>query len=407
MLMIDLVSHQMEHTKTEVNMQIRLTHYTVVDGHCIFGGYVGLEPILIIYDPFKNTNSIVPGFFLTETELLDVRPNKNSTFNILLSQHTQGKKKLIFRTLDKMGNILVEDEMAIDEEKTIMSGVSSVLEHDEVLIAGAFTFHNSKQASGIFNCVIDPFSDQPLQYTEFHQLQHFLDYLSDKKANKIKQKASQRENLGKPPEYRMNVGIHRIEEFKGGFALFGESFTMSTSGSANSVSSYSNPYSRAYGSSNGYQPFGSRYYTGQFPYSSTLVSNEMRLMEGFVIGFDIKGKRLWDYSITMDEFKTPSSEQVSDFVVKRNVPYFLFKDENELRFSNHNTDTIETKKVKPIPIKLLSEFEESKSTDEYEGNVRQWFGPNLYVWGVQTVRDSKVKGNDSRRVFYINKIRVD
>lgn len=405
-LMVDLGSQLIQFSKTEVKLQIRLTHYTVVDGCSVFGGYVISEPVLIIFDPIKEHNIIVPGFFFTDTELLDVRPNKNNTFNILLSQRTQGKKKLIFRTIDKLGNILIEDEMAIDEEKSIVSGVVSVLEHDEVMIAGAFTFNNSKLASGVFSSLIDPFSDQRIQYTEFHQFQHFLDYLPEKKASKIREKAS---NRGKrPPDFKTHVGVHRIEEFKGGFAFFGESYILS-SGSSNPYSNPAfNPSARAYGSPYSFTPFSNRYYNNPYQYPSVVSSEELRMIEGFVIGYDFKGRRLWDYSIPMDDYKAVGREQVSDFTVHNDIPHFLFKKENELKFSNHSTDTLKINEALTLPIQLKNEYEESKSSDDDLGNVRHWYDNYFYVWGVQTVKDIRKEGHlPSRRVFFINKIQLD
>ena len=282
-LMVDLGSQLIQFSKTEVKLQIRLTHYTVVDGSSVFGGYVTSEPVLIIFDPIKESNIIVPGFFLPETELLDVRPNKNNTFSILLSQRTQGKKKLIFRTLDKLGNILIEDEMGIDEEKTVLSGVVSVLEHDEVMIAGAYTFNNSKLASGIFSSMIDPYSDQRLQYTEFHQFQHFLDYMSDKRASKIREKASLRSN--RPPDFKTHLGVHRIEEFKGGFAFFGESYILSTGSSGSYSNSAYNPSARAYGNPSSFTPFSNRFYNNPYQYPSSVASEELRIIDGFLFWF--------------------------------------------------------------------------------------------------------------------------
>jgi len=410
MFTIDLASQNAQTSKMEVKLQIRLTHYTVVDGNSVFGGYVAREPVLVIYDPIKNNNIMVPGFFLTDTELLDVRPNGNNTFNILLSQRTMGKKKIIFRTFDKAGNILIEDEIPIEEEKTILTGASSVLLHDEVLIAGAYSFNNGKQASGIFSCLIDPFSEQEVEFTEFHQLQHFFDYMSDKRASKIREKSTQRENYGKPPEFKTNVSVHRIEEFKGGFALFGESYTLSSSSSTNAFNGpYFSPASRTYGyPSPLYSPYSSRYYNNPYTYSPTTTVEEMHMTEGFVVGFDFKGKRLWDYAIPMDDHKTAGRDQVSDFTVHKKVPYFLFKDENNIKFSNHSTDTLKLNEAQSIPIKTKNDLEEAKSNDESEGNVRHWYGSTFYVWGVQTVKSIKPKGVDSsRRVFFINKVEID
>src|SRR5207247_1999665 len=115
--------------------------------------------------------------------------------------------------------ILVEDEIPIDEDKVILSAATSILEHDEVLIGGAFAYKNDKQASGIFSCLIDPFSEQPVRYVELHQLRHFLDYLPEKKARKVRAKAGERSNYNKPLSFHVSINIHRIEEFENGFAL--------------------------------------------------------------------------------------------------------------------------------------------------------------------------------------------
>lgn len=400
---IDLSAHSIRNAETEVKLQIRLTHYTVTDGNCIFGGYVGLEPVLVIFDPSRNKNIMVPGFLLTETELLDVRPNKNSTFNVLLAQRVQGQKKIIFRTFDKNGTILVEDEIPVEEGKTILSGASSVLEHDEVLIAGSFAFQNNRQASGIFSCLIDPFAEQPVQYTEFHQLQHFLDYLSDKKANKIKQRATERENYNKNSDFRTNVSIHRIEEFSGGFALFGESYTASSPSSYTYTNPYGNPTARSASTPYFYTPYNSRYYNNPYLYQPASLAAELRMLQGFVIGFDYKGRRLWDYTIPMDDLKVYSRDQVSDFVVSNNTPFFLYKDEGEVKFSNHGTDTLQAEAPQTIPIRLNNAFEEDKPTDTDEGNVRQWYARSFYVSGVTSIKDSR-PGISNRRVFFINKI---
>lgn len=404
---VDLQSKEVQTSTVEFKLQIRLTHYTVAGRNCFFGGYVGMEPVLLVFDPIKKKNLIVPGFFLTETELLDVRPNNNSTVNVLLAQRISGKKKLIFRTFDKNGSILIEDEIPIDEGKTILSGASSVLEHDEVLIAGSFAFNNNKQASGIFSCLIDPFGEQPVQYTEFHQLQHFLDYLSDKKASKIRQRATQREGYGKNPEYKTNITIHRIEEFNDGFALFGESYLSSTS--ANNNYAYSNPYGNPYARTGGtpypyYSTMGSRYYNNPYLYQTSTVSTDIRIVQAFTIGFSFKGNRVWDYTAPMGDLKAYTREQVSDFVVAADgIPHFLYKEENDLKFSNHGTDTLQTLEPKAIPIRLNNAFEESRPVDDQEGHVRQWYADNFYVWGVTNIKDSR-PAIPNRRVFFINKV---
>jgi len=131
------------------------------------------------------------------------------------------------------------------------------------------------------------------------------------------------------------------------------------------------------------------------------------MTEGFVIGFDFKGRRLWDYAIPMEDYRAAGRDQVSDFAIHRNTPYFFFKDEDNLKFSNHNTDTLQLNEAQSIPIKLKNDWEEAKSSGDSEGNVRHWYGSTFYVWGTQTVKSLKSRSESPRRVFFINKITVD
>ena len=404
MLWIDLSSHEIKQSSIDVKLQIRLTHYTVSGNNCVFGGYVSREPVLLIHDPDKNNTIIVPGFFLTDTELMDVRPNANETFNIVLFQRTITDKKIIFRTINNVGSILVEDEIPIDDEKTILSAVTSMLEHDEVLIGGAFAYKNDKQATGIFSCMIDPFANQSVQYVELPILKHFLDYLPEKKAKKVRDKSNERTNYNKPLNFHTNINVHRVEEFKNGFALFGESFIAST---ASATNMYTGPYHNQF-TPFAYTPYASRYYNNPYLYPAAPVIEEMRMQGGFVIGFDFKGRRVWDYSIPMDELKIPGRDQVSDFMVVKNAPYFIYKDDNELKFAHQPVDTSRISNTSIIPIKLQNEGEQAKPKEDALGNVRYWYDNFFYVWGIQSIRQRDRRDLDSsRRVFFINKIQVE
>jgi hypothetical protein len=161
-----------------------------------------------------------------------------------------------------------------------------------------------------------------------------------------------------------------------------------------------NPYS--------YTPFANRYYNNPYLGSATAAIEEMRMLEGFAIGFDFKGNRLWDYSIPMDELKIPGRDQVSDFVVFDNVPHFIFKVDNELKYVHHQADTSRISDPFSVGIKLKYEVDQAKEREDMEGNVRHWYEDNFYVWGIQSIKQSERKDIDSsRRVFFINKIQVE
>ena len=61
--------------KQELNFKI--THFSIAGGSVILGGYVNREPAVILYELKADQTKIVPGFFLSDTELLDLRINLN------------------------------------------------------------------------------------------------------------------------------------------------------------------------------------------------------------------------------------------------------------------------------------------------------------------------------------------
>ncbi|NJO69083.1 MAG: hypothetical protein HC830_07180 [Bacteroidetes bacterium] len=58
--------------------------------------------------------------------------------------------------------------------------------------------------------------------------------------------------------------------------------------------------------------------------------DEIKTSEAVLVSFDAKGKVIWDYSMKLDEMKMPGIEQVSDFCIREDKVYFLYKKESEL-----------------------------------------------------------------------------
>jgi hypothetical protein len=80
-----------------------------------------------------------------------VRVNSNNTFNVVVADRTNKQKmKLVLKTFDAQGALLLEDAMEVNTKKMILSGISSTLRNDDLLIAGTWTLGNSKQASGVY-----------------------------------------------------------------------------------------------------------------------------------------------------------------------------------------------------------------------------------------------------------------
>ena len=386
---------------------IRLTHFNVIENKAILAGYISAEPAILLFDLDNDQGRIVPGLFVRNTQLLDVRVNSNNTFNIVLSESpSKVKKKLVIKTFDQTGSLLLDDPIEVESNKTILSAVTSSLLRDELLIAGTWSEGVNQQAAGFYSVTVDPYNEQKINYYDFPQLNHFLGYLSVKRQAKTKAKADKRRAAGKLPDFRVAASPVRIEETKDGFLFFFEAHSSATQ--LNNYNRYNGyPYSGMpypYGFYPGvgypYRLYNAPYYYNPSFYNSGTV--EIKMLQASVIVLDAKGAWLADHGCKLNEIKTLSTDQISDFVYGKNKITMVSSKEKELAWQVSQNDGVPLiNEKKTIQLQLPTE---SIRSDDDAATVRHWFGSQMILYGYQSIK-SPEKGN--RDVFFINKISVE
>lgn len=392
-------------------LDFKVTHFSRVGRNIILGGYVSNEPAVLLYDTSDNSIKVLPGFFQKDNELVDLRVNENTTFNaVLIDRSMRAERKLVFQTFDQTGKLLLEDIVPIDEQKSLQTSLTSNLQREELVLLGTWGEKQGKQSLGFFALAVDPFSEQKIQYYHFGTLEHYLDYLNPKRAERVKASTSDALTDGRTPSFTSYAMPFRIVETPKGFVLLAEVYNPSST--ANPY--YTNPYGPPfYGNPYYYyNPFWPGYYPGMRMYrpyaygDPTRNSDNIKYYETVAVGFDPQGKLLWDKSITLDEVKRAALEQVSDIYTDGGTLYFVYKKESDLKIKTISLeDGTETERSEKV--KLDDPVEEIRSEKELEDGVRHWVGNTFYAWGYQTIRNPERKENRTRDVFYINKIVVD
>ncbi|MFM8744301.1 MAG: hypothetical protein ACKODM_13390, partial [Cytophagales bacterium] len=121
-------------------LSIKLTHFNIMENKAILAGYISAEPAILLFDVSTDQGKIIPGLFVKNTQMLDARVNANNTFNVVLSESpSKVKKKLVIKTFDHTGTLLLDDAIEVESNKTILSAVTSTLIRDELLIAGTWS----------------------------------------------------------------------------------------------------------------------------------------------------------------------------------------------------------------------------------------------------------------------------
>lgn len=407
--LIDLdIENGSENARFEIKPELdfKLTHFSKVGSNMVLGGYVSNEPAILLFNMGSKNITVVPGFFQKDNELVDLRVNQNQTFNtVLIDRSSRSERKLVFRTFDETGKLLLEDIVPIDEDRALQTSISSTLEREDLMILGTWGERQGKQSMGFFSLPVDPFGEQKINYLYFGELDHFVDYQNPKRAQKIKERTHQDVVEGRKPPYSAYVMPFKLEEHPEGFLLLAEVYHPSSNINPYYNSPYSSPY---YSNPYYYNPFWPGYYPGMRmyrPYSygnNVKNADEIRTYESSLIAFDPAGKKIWDHSIKLDEIKRPSLEQLSDYFYYNGTVYFIYKKESEL---NVKTIVISdgTASENKQKIRLSDPTDELRSENEQEDGVKHWVGNSFYVWGYHTIRNVH-KEDRVRDVFYINKV---
>jgi hypothetical protein len=406
----DISGQQKGYYEIKPELDFKLTHFSKAGDNLVLGGYVSKDPVVLIYEPATNHIKVVPGFFQKDNELVDLRVNQNQTFNsVVIDRSTKTEKKLVFRTFDQTGEMLLEDVVDIDDKKSLQTSITSALEREELMVLGTYGGRQSKQSIGFFALPIDPFGDQKIQYIDFSQLKHYFDYIKPARAKRIKENATEDIQAGRNPDYADYVMPFKVEENKKGFILLAEVYLPTTN-----FSQYNNPYGNPmYGSYpySYYNPYMPYYYSPSRmfrPYSygnNVKNTDEIRTSEAVVLQIDPKGNIVWDQSIKIEDVKRSTLEQVSDFHQKQDSIFFIYRNkDNELKVKKIEIENNEVSDFK-VEVKLSEPFDEFRS-ERNEYGVRKWYGNSFYTWGYQTIRNVNNKEDRVRDVFFINKIVV-
>jgi small nuclear ribonucleoprotein (snRNP)-like protein len=391
--------------KPEVDF--KLTHFTKTGNSIILGGYISNDPTILIYDFNAKSIKVVPGFFQKDNELVELRVNQNNTFNIvLIDRSMRHERKLVFRTFDETGKLLLEDVVPIEEERALQTSLTSRLVREDLMVIGTWGDRQGKQSGGFFALPVDPFKEQKIRYYYFGELNHFVDYLNPKRAERIKENAKDDVQAGRRPSFTSYVIPFRIEESKNGYVLLAEVYNPISTSNPYYSTPYGNPY--YYNPYAFYNPFWPSYYPGMRyrPYSygnNVKNADQIRTYATVLVAFDAAGNLLWDQSMKLDDIEKPALEQVSDFYNSGDNIIFLYKKESELKSKRISllSDAPEESSEK---IKLKEESDELRDEKESEGGLKYWIENSFYVYGYQTIRNVNKKDDRVRDVFYITKV---
>ncbi len=406
LMKVNVQDHTINQFEIKHEFALRLTHFTVVGENALFGGYVAREPAVMLYETHSQLLKVIPGFFLKDTELLDLRVNSNNTFNaLLIERNSLDKKNLVIKTFDEGGLLLLEDYIELEKDINILTGISSGLKREELIILGTYTVGVSTEGVGFYSVLVDPYTDQKMRFYPFTTLANVLKYLPEKRAARIKSKSEVRMELGKTPDYKAHVLPIRIAETDEGFYFLSEMYDPVAANPRPYWNSYNSPY-YGYGyTPYSYNPFMNRYSDSPYSFNNNSQSSSARMTESILTLFNSDGELVWDNSLKFDNVKRYAVEQTSEFIINNDLIFLTYKKESEL--FTLISSPIEDIELDTLEIPLQHESDVVRYETEEDSGVRYWYNNFSFVWGYQSLRNKERIEDPVRYVFYINKFEAE
>lgn len=407
---IDLNNFKISIYAIKTELELKLAFFNRLQQNILFAGYINNEPAIVMCDLIKAKAQMVPGFLQRNTELLDMRVNLNSTFNVVMVEKIAGaNKKIIFRTYDVNGKLLLEDNIETEGSHTIFNAISSNLYRDDLLLVGTWGTRSSERAMGFYTTLVNPFEEQKTQLVQFGGLQHYLDYLKPRRADKIKTKTKAGILSGKLFEYTNNALPYKIIEHNNGFIVLAETYANTT----NNTSSNFNPnYNQSWNSTSYYyNPYYPRYGNSRPSQALTYGQNveqeevEIKTYSSSLLFFNSKGIVENDFSVKLEDYKISGIRQVSDVGFYNDSAVVVYRKKHDILFHKVDLQSSESKKGE-AKIKLNDDFDDLRSDDDKDAGIKSWYKNVFYTWGYHSIRNINLKGDKTREVFYINKVVV-
>jgi len=356
----------------------------------IVAGYFNYRPFVIPFDFNERIPRVLPGLFSDKSEIVQIKVNANETIDIILKGKNIEKNTTLFiYTFTNKANLIKTIELQVAEKnKSLLFGRLKSLDGTAELIAGTYGRKNSDYSRGIFVANVNQLGQQNIKYYNYAEFENFFSYMRAKKEARIKRRIERKKIKNKKIRFNYRLIVHEIIKHKDQYILLGEAFYpqyKTISGSNNNLFAPAWTVNR-----------------GMFSYSR--VFDGYRYTHAVVIGFNERGRVLWDNSFEIKDVVSMKLEQYVHASVEKDRINLLYVFDGAIRSKViRGNDVIEGKEIVDIQTKFDTDNVDVDDT-EVTG-LQKWYGNNFITYGYQKIKNLTAVGvNLNREVFFINKL---
>ncbi|MBX2901503.1 MAG: hypothetical protein KF775_17765 [Cyclobacteriaceae bacterium] len=362
------------------------TDFVATNRGLMLGGYFNYRPLVLFYNFSTQRARVLPGFFNEPGELNQIKINTDETVDIVVSaKNFERKKCLWIRNYDAEGNLNKTTVLEPDQNKHLIFGRSTHMGNRAQVVAGIYGNRNSEYSRGIFLAEINEAGEYAIQYYNFGDLQNFFSYMKANRERRTKERIERRKIKGKKIKFNYRLLVQEVVPYGNQYIMLGEAF----------YPTYTYLTSRP-----GYS-YNPAYFTSM--YRSDRVFNGYQYTHAVVIGFDTRGKLVWDNSFEINDAKSFELQQFVKIAPDDDHISLLYLHNNLIRTKIiKGNQVLEGKSADPL--KTRFDFDLIKERDTESSKLDYWYSNHFFASGVQRVRN-QAREAATRKVFFINKLK--
>ncbi|MGC4020961.1 MAG: hypothetical protein QM734_02995 [Cyclobacteriaceae bacterium] len=218
-LQFNLLTKQLIKIRPALLKKEFLTDFIVDNKRLIFRGTFKDEAIINI----QNIGSEMPDLrlvsFPPKSILYDVRSFTDSSFVSITTN--DDKRFLVLDEINLKGKKVRHQKIELGSNKKIFTAIMEKSK-EGAMIVGMWSIHGSLKPNGLFILSLRNFekASEDLKIYSFSELDHFLDFLSYKKLNHVREKEKHEKEQGGVPNFKLKIYPVRLTQSSEGFDFF-------------------------------------------------------------------------------------------------------------------------------------------------------------------------------------------
>jgi hypothetical protein len=368
------------------------TEFTLTNDAALIGGYFNYRPLVVYYNFIDRQSKVLPGFFNEPGELNQVRCNGDGSIDVIVSARNFEKKKCLWiRNYSSQGNLIKTIILTPEEKKTLLFGTILASSEDEQIVVGVYGRYTD-YSRGIFVANINPMGEYGIQYYNYSELEHFFNYMKASRQKRIKERIERKKIKGRKVKFNYRFLVHEMIPYKDQFIMVGEAFYPHYTYNTRSFGAFA---------------LSSRYSTPLLK-DNNMVFDGYQYTHAVVIGFNKKGKIVWDNSFQINDVKSMQLEEYVKIQPGEDQIAIHYLFENVLRTKIIKDSQVFEGKTKETPVSKSTRTR-NKGDNVSKSVLENWYDNYFYAYGTQQANIPKVNSRggitqDLQKVFFITKI---